>query len=225
MTARARRTGRSRSTKLWRTGLVVGIIVLLVGFRLVEQIGPERHPDDRFTVVRVIDGDTVELLGGDRLRLLGVDTPERDEPLFDEARQFLVELALGRSLELEFAGSRRDRYGRLLAFAYVDDSVLVNKVIIENGLGYLYLFRDSPTDHPAFAAMMQAQRAALDRSLGVMAPVAEPEPYYVASQSSFRFHRPGCRSAETYTPDRWRRFGSREEALREGLSPCRNCRP
>ena len=50
--------------RIWQAGLILTVVILLVGFRLVEQIGFERHPDDRFIIVRVIDGDTVELAGG-----------------------------------------------------------------------------------------------------------------------------------------------------------------
>lgn len=222
----SRRLSRSSSIRRLaaRAGIVLVVIILLVAFRMVQEIGPERTPSDRFTVVRVLDGDTVELLGGDKLRLLGVDTPERDEQLYDRATDFLEHLVLGKQVRLEYGGARRDRYGRLLAFAYVD-TILVNRAILENGLGYLYVFDDSPIDSPEFASMLAAQRSAIDRRLGLMGLDREPEPYYVASQSSFRFHRPGCRSADNYSPERWRRFGSREEALREGLSPCRSCRP
>ncbi|MDX9858314.1 MAG: thermonuclease family protein [candidate division Zixibacteria bacterium] len=209
---------------LRRLAVVVIVVVILVGFRLVQEIGPEREPEARFTAVRVLDGDTIELAGGDLVRLLGVDTPERDEPLFDEARMFVERLVLGRQLRLEFGESRRDRYGRLLAFAYAD-TVFVNRAIIENGLGYLYLFDDSPSDRAELRAMMAAQQIAIRDRAGLLGLDRAQEPYYIASQSSYRFHRPGCRSAASIAPERTRRFATREEALAAGLSPCRNCRP
>lgn len=225
MIARSNRRTSQHTRKLIRSFvLIVAVVIILVGFRLIEEIGPERAPGDRFTVVRVLDGDTVELLGGDKLRLLGVDTPERDEPLYHEARAFLENLVLGRAVRLEYGGARRDRYGRLLAFVWTD-TLLVNRAILENGLGYLYVFDDSPVHSAEFRSMLDAQKSAIGAKVGLMGLAREPEPYYAAAQSSHRFHRPGCRSIANSSPERARRFATREEALAVGLSPCRNCRP
>jgi len=70
-------------------------------------------------VERVIDGDTLVLEGGRRVRLLGIDAPERGRPGADAATARLRELVEGRRVRLEFAaplaGRTEDRYGRLLA--------------------------------------------------------------------------------------------------------------
>ena len=62
---RSRRRNRPR---LWhRISIVAVLAMLIVAYRLVETIGPEHRPDDRFVVVRVVDGDTMELMGGDQM--------------------------------------------------------------------------------------------------------------------------------------------------------------
>ena len=70
-------------------------------------------------VDRVIDGDTLILEGGRRVRLLGIDAPEPRAPGGPEAAARLRELVAGRRVRLEFAaplaGRTEDRYGRLLA--------------------------------------------------------------------------------------------------------------
>ena len=64
-------------------------------------------------VARVIDGDTLVLDSGERVRLLGIDAPERGEPGADAATSALREMAAGRRVRLERDG--RDRWGRTLA--------------------------------------------------------------------------------------------------------------
>lgn len=70
-------------------------------------------------VERVIDGDTVVLAGGRRVRLLGIDAPERGEPGADAATARLRDLVQGRRVRLDYAppllGRTEDMYGRLLA--------------------------------------------------------------------------------------------------------------
>ncbi len=222
--------GRSRKSKLtrkqviWRTVFVLGLMAIILLIRLVEEIGVDHQPGDRFVVVRVIDGDSVELAGGDRLRLLSIDTPEKGEPLYDEATQFLAKLVLGQSARLVYAGRRRDKYGRMLAYLYVD-TLLVNKAILDNGLGYLYLFEDTELDRPETQMLLDAQRRAIAQHAGLFGLPREPEAYYVNSIGSYRFHRPSCRLLSDFDPSRHRRIATREEALREGLSPCRTCGP
>lgn len=209
------------STK-WAITLL--LVALIVAFRLVEEIGFDRKPSDRFIVKKIKDGDSVELLGGDRLRLLSVDAPEEGQLFFEEACQFLAELTLGKTARIEFAGRRRDKYGRLLGYLYID-SIFVNKEILENGLGYLYLFKDTELDRPETEELFRAQRAAMQKGIGLWSVERAQEDYYLAAQGSFRFHRPGCRSVKDLKPGRYRTFNTRKEALYEGLSPCRRCKP
>ena len=71
-------------------------------------------------MARVIDGDTIELSGGDKLRLLSVDTPEKTEQYYSEAKAFLERVALHEKARIEYASTRRDKYGRLLGYLYID---------------------------------------------------------------------------------------------------------
>ncbi|UCG60706.1 MAG: thermonuclease family protein [Candidatus Zixiibacteriota bacterium] len=211
-----------RRFRVWAT--VAVLVVLILAVRLVEDIGFDRKPTDRFTVTAIIDGDTMELGGGDRLRLLSIDTPEKDEPFYQEATDFLTEMALGKTARIEFADTRRDRYGRLLGYVYID-GIFINEAILENGLGNLYLFRDTDVDRPETGCMLSAQRRAIAARKGIWSITRHPEESYIAKNTSFRFHRPGCASAARLKKGSYRVFRIREEALMEGLSPCRNCKP
>ena len=86
-------------------------------------------------VERVIDGDTIVVDGHVRVRLIGVDTPETQhpekpvEPLGPEATAFTRSLVEDRNVELQFDRERRDRYGRVLAYVYVDGRLLNEEII------------------------------------------------------------------------------------------------
>ncbi len=220
--------GRRKRGKLGKVILGVGAVAAAAGLvtvRLPEQTGDKPlEAQNRYVVARVLDGDTFELEGGDRVRLLSIDTPEAGEPLHDEAKQLLSKLTLGKPVRLEFATNRRDKYGRLLGYLYVD-SIFVNKIILENGLGYLYLFKDNDVHSAEVRTLLTAQRSALSRHIGLYALEHEKESYYVSPNRGFRFHRPGCRGIESSQETSLRKYPSREEALQDGLSPCRTCKP
>lgn len=96
------------------------------------------------TCLRVIDGDTIELDGRERVRLIGVDTPETKDPrrpvgyFGAEASAFTERLVEGRRVRLEYDQTRRDRYGRTLAYVYVKDDIFVNLEIVRQGYGHAY---------------------------------------------------------------------------------------
>lgn len=224
MVRRSERSGRSPWHRIIRWLVPAVLILVIVCFRLVERIGLDRHAEDQYVVMRIIDGDTVELLEGDLVRLLSIDTPEQGEPLSDEALYLLEDLVQGKRARLEFAGRRRDKYGRLLAYVYVD-SIFVNRAILERGLGWLYLFEDTDLDRLQTAELLEAQRGAMQAGLGLWSLPRYPEVNYVAVEGSLRFHRPHCRYVRSKAHRHLRRFDRREEALWEGLSPCRTCKP
>lgn len=101
-------------------------------------------------LVRVIDGDTIKVkINGkeENVRFLLVDTPETNHPRMSgpqpfgpEAKEFMEEFAAGGKLELELDVSERDRYGRLLAYVYVD-GVSAQEELLKRGLArvaYIY---------------------------------------------------------------------------------------
>ncbi|MEA2031742.1 MAG: thermonuclease family protein [candidate division Zixibacteria bacterium] len=220
---------KTKGKKLWssltfRLTVIALVIAILIVFRFVEDIGVEGQQNERFVVDRIIDGDTFVLAGGDRVRLLSIDTPEKGEPYYKQATQFLSNLVLDKVVRIEYASRRRDKYGRLLAYVYID-SLFVNKTILENGLGYLYLFKDTDTGQDETKILLQAQRSALKQKVSLWSLKREEEDYYIARPNSYRFHRPGCWYLRKSTKADNIIFKSREDALWEGLSPCRRCQP
>ncbi|MCQ4574988.1 MAG: thermonuclease family protein [Candidatus Brocadiales bacterium] len=88
---------------------------------------------DSWLVSRVIDGDTIVLANGERVRYIGIDTAETEESLGDVMKEYNRRLVEGKNVRLEFDRDRHDRYGRLLAYVYVDD-LFVNALLVKQGL-------------------------------------------------------------------------------------------
>lgn len=87
------------------------------------------------TVARVIDGDTVELSGGERIRYLLVDTPEsttQTECFGEEAKAFNQSLVEGREVQISYDVECRDRFDRLLGYITIDGRD-VNALLLERG--------------------------------------------------------------------------------------------
>ncbi|MBU0953312.1 MAG: thermonuclease family protein [Nanoarchaeota archaeon] len=95
-------------------------------------------------VARVIDGDTIVLESGERVRLLGIDTPERGQPYADQATTALKKLIEGKQVDLESGTTDTDQYGRLLRYVFAENTN-INAIMIKYGLGRIrYLDSDSP---------------------------------------------------------------------------------
>jgi micrococcal nuclease len=203
--------------------LILILVLFLVGVRFVSEIG--REEPARLTVIRVIDGDTMVLNGDERVRLLGIDTPEKGEPFADSAAVFLAHLVVNREVTLKHDFRKRDNYGRLLAYVYVDDTLLVNTALVAEGLARVYLFPDDITNRPQIDGLIAAQRQALAANRGVWSVPVRAEERYIANHRTMRFHRPDCRSLGKTAARNQVVFGTRESALYDGYSPCRTCQP
>ena len=93
--------------------------------------------------IRVIDGDTIVLESGEKVRLIGVDTPELHHPkkpvqyYAKEAKEFTKSLVEGKDVRLKYDWQRKDKYGRTLAYVYLKDRTFLNIEIIKQGLDLL----------------------------------------------------------------------------------------
>lgn len=115
--------------------------LLLVFLSTMSVAGPGCQDDQRCgpassIVVRVIDGDTIELSGGEIVRLLMIDTPETTGGATDcfgpEARQYLTTTLITQQIDLTYDTQCEDRYGRLLAYVSLNGREL-NTVMVERG--------------------------------------------------------------------------------------------
>ena len=119
--------------------------------------GAETSTSQGPLVQRVIDGDTVVLADGERVRYIGMDTPERGERLFDEATEYNRRLVEGRRVRLMKDESDKDRFGRLLRYVLAGD-ILVNAELVREGLAEAKRYEPDVKFADCFDALMQEAR-------------------------------------------------------------------
>jgi endonuclease YncB( thermonuclease family) len=176
-----------------------------------------------------MDGDTIELSNGQRVRYLGIDCPERGggnqppEFLSEEAYQLNRSLVYGKEVRLEGGAEARDRYGRILAYVFLPDGRFVNRELVKNGLARVLYF-DSRM--PYFAELLQDQREALRAGRGIWAKaLQETDRGYRGHKETRRFHRLDCPLGKKISFRNVILFSAKKEAYWQGQSPCRSCRP
>jgi endonuclease YncB( thermonuclease family) len=182
-----------------------------------------------YTVKYVYDGDTILLHNGEKVRYLEIDAPEMGfegkikEFMADKARHYNHLLVCRKKIRLEFGQYKRDSYGRLLAFVYLERGDMVNGLLVKHGLARVRV-DDVKTRY--FDQLLGHQRHAIKRRLGIWEKGPEdPEPYYIGNSKSLRFHRPECIYAKKISAKNRCRFMDYNQAAWEGLSPCKRCRP
>lgn len=138
---------------------------------------------DAVFVERVVDGDTLKLASGERVRLIGIDTPEMHESgkLYRDSRRsgqdaaaikelgrrsylFTKGLVEGRTVRFEFDVEKRDTYNRLLAYVYLLDGTFVNAEIVKNGYASVMTYPPNVKHADEF---LRLYRQARDNKLGL----------------------------------------------------------
>jgi micrococcal nuclease len=195
-------------------------VVFLLGVALLVFIFSIQQKGLR--VKKVIDGDTVILSSGEKVRYIGIDAPDKSDPYFVEAKEFNQKMVEGKIVSLKYDEERRDKYFRILAYVWVD-SFLVNAELIKKGLASVYTYPPNLKHRDYFCSLQTQARKA---KIGIWSiPVSEEEEYYLGNKRSFRFHRPNCKYALQMAERNKIVFQNREEALDSCYNPCRSCDP
>lgn len=168
-------------------------------------------------VRNVYDGDTLTLLNGKRVRLLGIDTPELapKQPFAEEAKAFVKSRCHQKEIYVDSAGS--DRYGRLLAYIYVKEGgkfLNINEALIAEGLANVYTVGDAVNQK-----LIGLQKNARKNRKGVWSTFNHKEIVY-KTKNGRAFHRSGC----THLKPHWKLTPIRADlAIDRGFHPCRAC--
>lgn len=137
-------------------------------------------PTKTFRVSRIIDGDTIEIESGQKVRLICVDTPEKGAYYYAEAADFLAKAILDKQVELVKDISETDRYGRLLRYVYVK-GVFVNGLLVEKGYAKSYRY---PPDTKLCGELERLEMTARNNSIGIWKKEQETKTQPVASSPS-----------------------------------------
>jgi len=210
-------------------------------------------------VIRIVDGDTIVVNykgKNEKVRLLCVNTPEsvhpdkkQNIPMGKIASNYAKKRFKGKYVDLEFEGPKRGKYGRLLAYVFVDE-INFNLELVEQGLSPYYTKYGLSQQYGK--EFREAEQYARNHKLNIWgdpgltqkylrlkskwgqyrsnvssspATVQTKEWQYVASKNSKVFHRPSCKWVKKIKPGNLIGFSSRAEAVKSGRRPCKSCKP
>lgn len=144
-----------KKTKLlWLSLLILFSNLLFLGAAIA---------DEFVRVKQVYDGDTILLEDGRKVRYLGINTPEFQEPFYLKAKRFNESLVLGKEIKLEFDQERGDGYDRILAYVYVGNQ-MVNASMVKEGLAHAFFIGPSRKYN---SLLLQSQAEAKKRKVGI----------------------------------------------------------
>ncbi len=151
-----------------RLGALLITLLCLFTFAATADCSSSRY-DESVAVKRIIDGDTLQLTDGRRLRLIGINTPERgkngqaSEPLAALATRMLQRLA-DRQIKLRWGIEKQDRYGRMLAHAFTIDGDNISAQLLTAGMGAAIQI---PPNLWAYRCYIHAEKTARKQHLGI----------------------------------------------------------
>ena len=115
--------------------LIIGLSsIVLIRFLLIAE-------NKEFKVEKVVDGDTVILENGKRVRLLGINSPEKGQKFYEEAKTRLKKLVEGKKVILKEDFDDEDKYGRWLRYVYIGGE-LVNAKLVREGYATPYMLQN-----------------------------------------------------------------------------------
>jgi micrococcal nuclease len=162
---------RRRATQIKSFALMMPVVLALS----LAACGPtptSPPPLDGETVLvkHVIDGDTVELDDGSHVRYIGINTPERNQPFFEQAREANRNLVAGQTVTLVLDSQTTDQYGRILAYIWSGDK-LVNLELVRLGYANAYT---APPNVRYSNEIAAAEQEAREAGLGLWASSGAP---------------------------------------------------
>jgi micrococcal nuclease len=159
------------------TVLLAAAVVVVAGPSLLRRVQDDRGGSGAgaragaATVERVVDGDTIVLRGGERVRYIGMDTPESVKPgtpvqcYAEKASNANERLVAGQRVRLRYDAEHQDRYGRTLAYVYrARDGLFVNAELVRRGLARV-LTIPPDTRHASLFRHLAARARAARRGL------------------------------------------------------------
>jgi len=176
-------------------------------------------------VVKVIDGDTINLDNGKTVRYINVDTPEKGECFYEESKKINENLVLDKEVEIKTDENTMDRFGRTLAYVWLGD-MFINEELLKRGAGEYFL--DTVNQHYE-ERLVQAAESGYQGKSGLWTACA-PNPGgcvikgNISRKDKRWYHLPSFRHYQQTQVnfehgDRW--FCTEDDAVRAGFQRAR----
>ena len=175
---------------------------------------------------KVVDGDTIYLNNGEKIRFVGVNTPEKGVDGYLTSKNFVQKLCLGKTVGIDVDNSKHtDKYGRTLGVVIIDGKN-VNEMLLKEGLAevmyippsefYPYDWTDNSTHIPdSYTTYSNSQSQSNSDSSGS----------YIGNSNTGKFHELSCIWGQKISASNKVTFSSRSDAINQGYQPCKICNP
>ena len=144
--------------------ILLTLLLYISGCSITGNVIREPKLDGPYLVTKVVDGDTADLEGLGRVRFSGINTPEKSDCYYKEAKEKLTELILNKEVYAEKDRSDKDKYDRYLRYIYVNNT-LVNGVLVEEG--YAVVFDKYKKDTGRYEQLKKLEEIAVENKMGV----------------------------------------------------------
>ena len=190
----------------------------------------ECHVEEKGVCTKVVDGDTIYLDNGEKIRFVGVNTPERGVEGYITSKNFVQKLCLGKTVGIDIDDSKHsDRYGRTLGVVIVDGKN-VNEMLLKEGLAeimymppsefYPFNWANSNT-HVADTHSSSSSSS----SHSTESSSSSTSGNYIGNSNTGKFHDSSCQSVSKMSDRNKVSFSSRNQAINQGYIPCKICNP
>jgi micrococcal nuclease len=222
--------------------LRLAVCTLFISFYQLVVFLPGRAESFIGKVVAISDGDTITVMRGrigEKVRLDGIDAPERKQDYGNRSRQFVASKVFGKTVEVDF--KETDKYGRMIGVVVLPDKTNLNHEIVRNGCAWWYR-KYAPDDETLERLELEARtekrglwrqpnpippwefrRASGSYQNVPVKPLPSGELPIIGNRSSRIYHRPNCDTYYKISPRNRVVFGDEGAAQRAGYRLARNC--
>jgi endonuclease YncB( thermonuclease family) len=186
------------------------------------------HVEESAVCTNVVDGDTIYLDNGEKVRFVGVNTPERGVEGYIASKNFVQKLCLNKKVGIDIDDSKhKDKYGRTLGVVIVKGKN-VNEMLLKEGLAevmyippsefYPYNWADSSTHIPNAQHTYSNTHSSDTHSSDISGK-------YIGNSNSGKFHKSTCKWGQKTAEHNRVMFDNRNMAISQGYQPCKVCNP
>lgn len=191
----------------------------------------ECNVEESAICTKVVDGDTIYLDNGEKVRFVGVNTPERGVEGYIASKNFVQKLCLNKKVGIDIDDSKHsDKYGRTLGVVIVDGKN-VNEMLLKEGLAeimymppsefYPYDWANSNTH----IADTHSSSSSSHNPTSTQSTSSAPSADYIGNANTGKFHVSSCSSVKDMSEKNKVFFSSRDDAINQGYIPCKLCNP
>lgn len=172
-------------------------------------------------IKKVVDGDTVITEDGVEIRLIGIDAPEKERFFYQESKKVLKKLVENKKVKVEFDIVKRDKYGRILGYLFID-TIFVNAYLLREGFAFIYTFPPNTKYVDIFRKNLEK---AIESKKGMWKYLIIEEEILIGDPEKLEFHRKNCSKVKSMNFTQKIYFHSPLEALKRGFHPHKRCMP